>query len=121
MTGNSSQTVRALSASLRQSNSVRFSSRSARPRWPPPISTVPLANCLNESLRPRRITTGSMKCGTRPVIISIGAITSSGTGSPSCGGDAVGPGARGVDDLGASNVPAAGVDAPRAAAARAGP
>ena len=83
MTGNSSATVCALEASLRQSSSVRFSSRKARPAWPPPISTVPLRSCLKESLRPRRITTGWMKDGSRLVTISIGAITVSGTGSPS--------------------------------------
>ena len=59
-----------------------------------------------------------MKAGTRLVIISISAITSSGTGSPSCGGDAVGPGARGVDDDGRLEIAGAGGDAPHAAVAR---
>ena len=77
-----------------------FASRRGRARWPPPIMTVPLASCLKESLRARRITTGSMKAGTRLVIISIGAMTSSGTGSPSRSGDPIGPGAGRVDDLG---------------------
>src|SRR6218665_1702258 len=82
MTGNRSSTVRALVASCCQSRRVRFSSRRGQPRWPPPISTVPLAHCLSESLRRRVITTGAIKAGSGSVIISIGAITVSGTGSP---------------------------------------
>src|SRR6185312_5741019 len=83
ITGNSSHTVAALIASFSQSSTVSLRSRSGVARWPPPITTVPLPSCLNESLRPRRITTGWMNDGRRLVTISIGAMTVSGTGSSS--------------------------------------
>ena len=83
ISGNSSHTVRALIASFSQSITVSLRSRWGVARWPPPITTVPLSTCLNDSLRPRRITTGWMNCGRRLVTVSIGATTVSGTGSPS--------------------------------------
>ena len=84
MHGNRSHTVRAFTDTCEKSSSVRFSSRTARPSSPPPISTVPLGNCLKDRVRPVAPTTGLMKGATRAVIISIGAMTSKGTGSPTC-------------------------------------
>ena len=83
MIGNRSCTVRALTASSPKSSTVSLRSGYAVPCNPPPIITVPLSNCLNDSVRPAAPTTGSMKCGTLSVIISIGATAFSGTGSPS--------------------------------------
>ena len=56
---------------------------SARPSYPPPINTVPLSNCLKDSVRPWTPTTGVTNFGMRAVIINIGARASMGTGSPS--------------------------------------
>ena len=84
MIGKTAMAASAVFLSSAKRISERLRSGSARPRRPPPpMTTVPLAICLKESGRPAEPTTASQKCGICAVTIIIGAIGSSGTGSPS--------------------------------------
>ena len=81
--GNSATTVAALWRSPPRRVPARFRPGSALPRCPPPISTVPFSNCLNDSFRPSAPSTGVRNGATGSVIISIGASIRSGGASPS--------------------------------------